>query len=294
MTLPNFIIVGAAKAGTTSLYHYLSRHPQVFMSAEKEPHHFAPAKWCSHPVPSRREYERWFRDADGFRAVGEASTGYLYYPESPQMIHDAIPDCRIVVILRNPVDRAFSGYCSEVRHGIEKVSFEEALAEERRALRIVRGGEFGFNYIKKGFVAHLLRKYIELFGSERVHICFFDDLEARPRDLMRELFRFLGVDETFTGDWRYAFNPSGIPRIRWLHELLDGEGAWRRPFMAAARFLPASARQSMWHRLRDWNLDTAGIQFNPATRADLSRAYADEIAELESITGRDLSAWKEQ
>src|SRR5690606_36811858 len=159
----NFIIVGAAKDGTTSLYYYLSQHPEVFLPEDKEPHFFAPAKWCGHPVPARERYESLFDGAAGFKAVGEASTGYLYYRESPGMIHRLIPRCRIVAILRNPVDRAFSGWRHEVREGLETATFEEALAEEQKTVRIIRGGDFSFNYIRQGFVADLLAEYIRLF-----------------------------------------------------------------------------------------------------------------------------------
>ena len=293
MTLPNFLIVGAAKAGTTSLYHYLARHPQVFLARDKEPHFFAPAKWCGRPTPGRAQYEALFEGAHGFRAIGEASTGYLYYPESPRLIHELIPDCRIVAILRNPVERAFSGYCHELREGVETVSFEQALAEERQHLRIIRGGDFSFNYVKQGIVSHLLAEYRERFGPQRVHLCLYDDLVAAPAELMRALMRFLGIDETLRGDWSYRYNPSGVPRFRWLHELLDGEGRWRAPLAGAARaLLPARAAQAAWHRLRDWNVRIGPRPVLRAqTRAMLNQTFAPEVAALERLTGRDLRGW---
>jgi hypothetical protein len=263
------------------------------MPENKEPHHFAPAKWCGIPVPGRVEYEQMFSAVRKEKAVGEASTGYLYYPESPGLIHSAIPDCKIIVILRNPVDRAFSGYCHEVREGLETASFEEALAEERKATRFIRGGEFSFNYIKQGYVHTRLEKYLTLFSTSNVHICFFEDLLANTDELMCSIFRFLGVDENFRGDWTYRYNPSGMPKYPWLHRLLDGENSARKPLAWLANHLiPARVGNPLWHKARDWNiLNGPAIHMRKDTRLMLEALFADEIYRLEQLTGKDLSHW---
>jgi hypothetical protein len=291
--LPNFIIPGAVKAGTSSLYYYLRQHPEIFMPDNKEPHHFAPAKWCGLPVPDRKEYEQMFSGVRNEKAVGEASTGYLYYPESPELIHSAIPDCRIIVILRNPVDRAFSGYCHEVREGLETKSFEEALAEERQATRFIRGGEFSFNYMKQGYVLGILEKYLALFSASNVHLCCFEDLLANTDELMRSVFRFLDVDENFRGDWTYRYNPSGMPKYPWLHQLLDGENDARKPLVwMTSHLIPARIRNPLWHKIRDWNvLNGPAIRMREETRLMLEALYADETLGLEQLTGKDLSHW---
>ena len=294
MTLPNFLIVGAAKSGTTSLYHYLNQHPEVFLPANKEPHHFAPAKWCGHPPLDRASYEKLFEGTANYTVRGEASTGYLYYPDSPDMIHKGIPDCRIVIILREPVARAYSGYCHELREGLETVSFEEALAEERRGTRIIRGGEFSFNYIKQSIVCHLIKRYIALFGQDRVHICLYDDLVENPAELMHQLFRFLGVDDTFDGNWGYRYNPSGLPRMQALHNLLDGENiiSYRLRQFVASRG-PDSRWQSLWHRLRDWNISSRHDMFiEGETERFLRQRFEPEIRCLETLLERDLSHWR--
>lgn len=291
--LPNFIIPGAVKAGTSSLYYYLRQHPEIFMPDNKEPHHFAPAKWCGLPVPDRKEYEQMFSGMRNEKAVGEASTGYLYYPESPELIHSAIPDCRIIVILRNPVDRAFSGYCHEVREGLETKSFEEALAEERQATRFIRGGEFSFNYMKQGYVLGILEEYLALFSASNVHLCCFEDLLANTDELMRSVFRFLDVDENFRGDWTYRYNPSGMPKYPWLHQLLDGENDARKPLVwMTSHLIPARIRNPLWHKIRDWNvLNGPAIRMREETRLMLEALYADETLGLEQLTGKDLSHW---
>jgi hypothetical protein len=293
--MPNFLIVGASKSGTTSLYYYLRQHPDVFLPAEKEPHYFAPAKWCGRPVPGREEYRHLFDPGRGRKAVGEASTGYLYYPDSPDRIHREIPDCRIIAMLRDPVERAWSGYCHELREGMEQVSFEQALAEERSGvLRRVNGDDFSFNYIRQGFVHDLLRRYLDLFGPERVGIWLFEDLAAHPEALMRAVFEFLGVDPGFQGDWSYRYNPSGVPRSVWLHELLDGKGgAHRIAARAMRRLLPPAVRDPLWQRLRDWNIRLGRKpELRRETRRMLEIEFETEISRLERLLGRSLSGWR--
>lgn len=292
--LPNFILVGAPKAGTTSLYYYLDQHPDVFMCPEKEPHHFAPAKWCSHPVPDRRTYENLFSNWSGQRAVGEASTGYLYYPESPGMIHATIPDCRIVAIIRDPVARAHSAWAHERREGVEPLSFEQALEEETKALRIIRGGEFSFNYRKLAYTADLLEDYVRLFGSDQVFIMLTDELESDPAGCMRDLFRFLEVDPGFEGRFEYRYNPSGKPRLTCLHELLDGEGRFHTVTSTfSRRLLPRKPRRWIWHRLRDWNITLSeDLRLDPATETRLRAELEPEVRRLEILLGRDLTAWR--
>ncbi|WP_113952485.1 sulfotransferase family protein [Arenicella xantha] len=291
--MPNFLIVGAVKAGTTSLYHYLSQHPDIFLPNQKEPHHFAPTKWCGYPAMALDDYETLFEKTDTYTARGEASTGYLYYPESPNLIHQALPDCKIVVILRDPTVRAYSGYMHEVREGLEQHSFEQALAQEQQATRFVRGGEFSFNYLKQGLVCDNIQRYIELFGTHQVHVCWFDDLVNKPHTLMQALFDFLNVDEHFQGEWDYRYNPSGQPKFKALHTLIDGEGTvanWLRARFSGNR---KSHRQaSLWHRVRDWNLASGERPtLDPSTERLLRSYFQSEVRNLEALLNRDLSEW---
>lgn len=145
--VPNFFIVGAAKSGTTSLYHYLKQHPEIYMSPVKEPKYFlASINKFPHNGPGDievdkkiirtwDEYLKLFSNASVEKCIGEASCGYLYYCElvAPS-IKRISPEAKIIIVLRNPVERAFSAYCYLFREGRETLSFEEALKieEERK------------------------------------------------------------------------------------------------------------------------------------------------------------------
>jgi len=294
MPYPNFIIVGANKSGTTSLYHYLSQHPDIFMSADKEPHYFAPAKWCGHPPMGLVDYQNLFIDSEHHSAIGEASTGYLYYPESAALIHQKIPDCRIIIMLRNPVERAFSGYSHERREGMETVSFEQALVEEKHSLRQVNGDDYSFNYVKQCIVSPLIKQYLKLFTKDQVLICLYDDLVSEPNTLMRSVFNFLKVNENFKGEWNYHYNASGLPKYQLLHDLIDGSNYLsRRLTKLFFSGRPESKLNYVWHQLRDWNINKGGkITILPKTKTYLHKQFAEEIINLESILNRDLSHWK--
>src|SRR4051794_34967159 len=127
--LPNFLIIGAAKAGTTSLYHYLRQHPDVYMSTIKEPNYFCFEEQLPEyaPVRTLAEYESLFDGASSQPAVGEASTQYLNSAAAPRRIANILPNVRLIVSLRNPADRAYSSYLGRVWGGRERAGVSEAL-----------------------------------------------------------------------------------------------------------------------------------------------------------------------
>ena len=141
MTLPNFLVIGAAKSGTSSLYMYLKQHPEIYMSPIKEPHFFSfddeskmtkgPGDPIHKAITNFDDYQAQFDGVTDEKAIGEASTSYLYRPEAPGRIHAMLPDAKLIVILRNPVDRAFSAYMHVVRDKREtSKDFAEALSKE--------------------------------------------------------------------------------------------------------------------------------------------------------------------
>jgi len=157
---PNFFIVGAPKAGTTSLYNYLRRAPGVYMSPRKEPRYFTTINpvgvTAMRPVRDRAEYLRLFQGAKDEVAIGEASVTYLRDPETPKRIKEVVPGSRIIMLLRDPVERAFSDYLMHVREGWQTLSFQEVMRTDL--------------YLGKGFYAQQVKRYLDIFGPQRVKI----------------------------------------------------------------------------------------------------------------------------
>ena len=179
--LPNFLVIGAAKSGTTSLYHHLASHPAVFMSPVKETNFFAlegrdippgqlsnPERGSSGLVHTLGEYETLFEGVEGESAIGEASPWYLHSEQAPARIHHHIPACRLIAILRHPADRAYSAYLANRRDGIEPLnSFEGALEEQAERQR---RWNWGLEFLHGGYYHRHLSRYHELFPAEQIRV----------------------------------------------------------------------------------------------------------------------------
>src|SRR4051812_32902128 len=182
--LPNYLVIGAAKAGTTSLATYLSHHPQAFVAAQKEVNFFDDywnlgVNW----------YRRQFEGARDAAAVGEASVSYLFRPEAPPRMAEVVPDAKLVALLRDPVDRAYSHYWFARGWGSEKRPFSEAIAGDEH------DDDPGRAYLARGRYVHQLRRVCEFFPREQLLVLLFDDLRDDPGATFGKVCRFIGVDE---------------------------------------------------------------------------------------------------
>jgi hypothetical protein len=272
MPLPNFLIIGAAKAGTTTLYDWLRPHPQIFMPELKEPHFFAydgqPGRYFQ--VKTFEDYRALFDGVTDETAIGEASTAYLYAPAAAPRIRDALPGVRLIVSLRDPVDRARSLYEMQLRNWDKNVgrSFLETLDANPK----LRAGYHPF-----------LKVYLEMFGPA-VRIVLLEDIKGDAAGVLRSLFGFLGVDPGFRPDLSKISNVGGLPRSAWLHSLV------RDPRMGrlGRRILP----KPIYERVR--RLRNANLRKRPMAAEERARALAyfrDDILRTQDLIGRDLSAW---
>ena len=294
---PNFFIIGAGKAGTTSLYYYLKQHPQIFMSKAKEPKFFAlkghsldfrgphDERIRSGTTTELSDYLALFREARDAIAIGEASTIYLDDERAPGAIAARVPGARLVAILRHPAERAFSAFQHLVRDRYEPLpTFEEGLAAEEQRMR--DGWYMQYEYKGRGFYARSLKRYLARFDPARIRIYLYEDFVERPLWLLSDLFGFLGVDPDFTPDISTRHNVSGRARSSGLQRWLTG----RKPLKEALK----KAIPERWgHRAISWvqshNLVRTGMK--PETRRYLIGEYGDDIRELQDLIGRDLSHW---
>ncbi|MGH9241335.1 MAG: sulfotransferase [Vicinamibacterales bacterium] len=292
---PDFFLVGASRAGTTSFWRYLVQHPEIYMPpgsmAEKEPCHFCEVtpKWAT-AYRDRDNYLGLFSQAGDCRVIGEASTPYLVAPEVPGRIRAAYPDAKILVILRNPVDRAFSLYRYLCLIGAEWVStFEKALLAEssrRRDQRFKHSNPLWYalyEYFHSGLYSAQIERYLSAFPEEQVKVILFDDLERDPLRVIQEVYGFLGVDRSFAPKV-IRYNGSQFPFSVKLQYLLgrdlDRSAAGRYGRIRGPLF-KANARLG---RLRPRSLD-------PRTRRRLRDAYRDDLTRLSALINRPLDGW---
>ncbi len=298
MTMPNFLIIGAMKAGTTALYSYLEQHPQVYMSPVKEPNFFAfESEKMDFQAPYDQEginrdsitrieaYRELFDGVTNEKAIGEASHWYLYSPKAPGRIRYHIPEAKLIAVLRNPVDRAYSQFLHFVRDGQEPITdFAQALQEEEQ--RISNNWAFG-RYASRGFYYAQLKRYFDTFDRDQIKVYLHEDLSADLMGVLRGTFGFLGVDETFVPEISVKPNVSGIPKSRALHTLFT------RPTRIKAvlkRRLPAGMLR-LASDVKDRNL--AKPQLTPEVRRQLIEVYREDISKLQDLIDRDLSGWLE-
>lgn len=277
---PNFVVVGAMRCGTTSLYGWLRLHPDVFMPDGKELHYFEHRH--ENKFADWRTYLSLFVPGRGKRAVGEATPSYLTKPESAAWIKLALPDARIIMILRDPVARAHSHYGHALMNGREtSPTFEGALAQDCRWHETERSeseaAEHGRCYFYRGFYYHQVKRYLDHFAREAVRIYLFEDLLSRPEEIHGDLCRFLGIAETPPPPFPHR-NRSRAPRfVRWhfpLRTLADRGRQFGRLGMSLNLALGGRVREPL-----------------PRTAAWLRSCYREDVLKLAALIGRDLSAW---
>jgi len=312
--MPSFLIIGAAKCGTTALYEYLKQHPDVFMSPLKEPNFFAfegqmpdfrdldgtPSPINTRSITALEAYQALFEGWTGQRAVGEASPQYLWAPQAAGRIKHYVPEARLVAVLRHPVERAYSAFMHAIRAGREPVrDFSEALRLEESRIRNRCG--LLYRYRNLGFYYEQLNRYVEAFDRRQIRVYLYDDLTNDLPGTLGDLFDFLGVDPGFAPDTSMRHNPSGIPQNGILQAatqaLVSGRGSLRA---ALARHVPGSLKSvlpvqwtlRMARKLRDRNLHKPALP--PDVRASLNAVFREDIIQLQDLIGRDLSPWLQE
>src|SRR5690606_28580313 len=285
MKIPDFFIVGAAKAGTTSLFDYLTQHPAIFVPHMKEPHYFSDFEHRYAPkLANDEEYLRLFAACRDDQLAGDLSTSYLYSVNAPRRIRQLQPNGRIVMVLRNPMERAYSFYWYKRNQVGEPLGFEEALEAEPE--RIAAGENFRFHYVESGRYCPQVERYLEVFGEEAVRIYLFEDLVRDATGLCRDILAFLGLSTDLELVTRDVFNRSGEFRSNALGHLLNARFPGKE---LIRRLAPGKAR-----RLRA-NLMKLNIRrpppMRPETREMLVERFRDDVERLSVLLQRDLSSW---
>jgi hypothetical protein len=302
--LPSFIIIGAGKSGTTALHHFLSVHPEVFMTPVKETNFFELEGLPTHTDPADdpdrlyhypqsinnwSDYKALFAQAIDVKAIGEASPMYLYGKRAPQHIHEKLPNVKLIAILREPVDRLYSRWLHLLRDGNDPIgNFEGCL--NRDSIWWKRN-----DLVQEGFYGTHLARYVELFPNDQLKIFLHDDLKHNSSKVMKELFDFIGVDSSFQAPLEREYNVSGKPKNSAVDRLI---GSNSFVIQTAKKIAPSLVDQFKDGKAKQWltnlrkkNMDRPTI--DKAFKQQLfNEVYADEIDKLEQLIGRDLSHWK--
>ena len=298
MTVPNFLIIGAARSGTTALSFTLDQHPEVYISPLKEPHFLAfSGEALSFQGPGDEvlinreavtgfdEYQNLFAGVNGEKAIREGSVSTLYYHDrSIENIRRYTPDAKLIVILRNPVQRAYSSFLYMTAHGYEPYNdFERALDEEQQRIR--ENWHHIWHYTQMGFYADQIAAFRAAFGEERVKVLLFEDLKSASEATTEDIFRYLDVDPKFEADSSTQVNRSGVPRSRLLQHLLYKVNEQQTIKRALKAVIPLKVRE--W--VRRTNLSHPKIPDTSKQR--LQEVFRGDIQKLQDLLQRNLNKW---
>jgi len=295
--IPDFLVIGAARAGTTALHAYLRQHPEIFMPAHKEPNFFAfegqalncagpGADYINNSVVDLAAYQALFADAPAGATCGEASPLYLYSDTAPERIKSHTPDAKMIVILRNPVEQAYSHFMYATKQCIEnEANFGDALNMESE--RLEQGWQPLFGYSSFPRYGEQLARYLELFPREQLLIRRYEDYQRDPDGLLRDIYEFVGVDPAFSPDMSGKLNAGGVPKNQAIQDFLMKSNPVTK---AVGLVVPKNTRL----KIRDWlakkNMDAPDVM-PPEDRAVLIERLSDDIAALEQLLDWDLSDW---
>jgi hypothetical protein len=274
--LPNLLIIGAGKCGTTSLHSYLQVHPEIFMSRQKELGYFSSDDWRER----RSWYESHFADANGERIRGESTPQYTQHPfraDTAERVHELVPDAKLIYLVRDPITRLVSQWV-ELRSRNKVPDWEVWRQGVHPEDRLVATSRYAFQ----------LQRYREYFPDERILVLDNDDLKSDRAATLRRVFAFLEVDDTFESD---AFETElntraskGQPRINMR--------LWKDVVVPAADRLPPNARRRLGRPIRRLlTRDIERPQVDDELRARLEGILAPEVEWLRGHTGQKFAGW---
>ena len=285
MALPTFFIIGAPKAGTTSLHHYLDQHPEIQMSAIKEPRFYAgpengipyPADWVS----DLDHYERLFDPM--FRVRGESSTDYATHPRRqgvPERIKESVPEAKFIYAVRDPIARTVSHY-----------KMGAALLSESRSLKEALAAEFSnisSPYISPSLYASQLELYLRHFPENRVLVIDQSDLLSDRLATLREVFSFLEVDPNIDST---GFDEELLTSQQWRAYPEGYADFMARSIAPRFRWIPEGLRQSVRGTVERLLWPPIDTELDDSLRARLEERFAPEAARLRDLTGKRFATW---
>ena len=281
MTLtPNFFIVGTPKSGTTSLFHYLQEHPEVFLPELKEPHFFSCPEvkntyYKTKIVDSKEEYLDLYQETESFKAVGDLSSSYLFNKESPKRIHQFNPHAKIIIVLRNPVDRALSHYLMDVNLGYINVPLLEVINNKDTFKQHYQ------EYIELGFYEQQIRAYTKQFPDSQIKVVLSDTLYANTAETLKDIYSFINVSTTFITDFETVHNSYTVPRFKALKSLVQSDGL--------KKMIPSGLKSGLKSLIYKTNAEKPKLEVEKNL---LREIYKKSIVETETLINQDLSSWK--
>jgi hypothetical protein len=300
--IPDFLIIGAGKSGTTSLDNYLKQHPEIFIPDVKEPNFFgyetvhrarlSPDERLHYDQSVTRlaDYLALFESANTGQLLGETSNTYMYHDDAPKRIKYYNPNVKLIAILRQPAGRLYSRFLHLAREKrTPTAQFADCL--DKQSIWWRRN-----DLIPEGFYYKNLSKYYTMFPKENIRVYLYEEFNEHPEAVMKDIFTFLGVDPNFKVNSNVKFNESGFIKNDFLNKIYGQKGLVIRTVKALlpSLFIKGLKKnlfvQKQLNKLRSKNLVKPGM--DPQVKFRLTHeVYGDDIRNLQNLIGKDLSSW---
>jgi len=312
LKLPNFFVVGATKAGTTSLYHYLKQHPEIYMCPIKEPNYFSkdinPNEFSSiykktcivdmkaylgkpkleelhiAMVTEFEDYIQLFREVKDEKAIGEISNSYLYSKVAAKEIKKIVPNAKIIMILRNPVERAFSHFIMNLKGGyVEYFDFLKEVFFDYNKTK--KGWGISHLYIELGLYYEQVKRFLDTFGKNQVKIFLYEEYKNNPAQVLKEIFKFLEVDSTFVPNLSKKYHLGTPPKYPRLNKVLINL------YYEVSPYLPKSLIKLLEVTYKKFFLQKKRATLSPTEQKELLKFFYEDVKKLEKLINKDLSDW---
>lgn len=235
-------------------------------------------------VKNLGDYKALFQGVSNEKAIGEATADYLYWPDAPKRIKEYIPDVKLIGILRDPVERAYSAYWHMRRDGFEWLQdFSQAIEESDK--RTLDNWVFIWRYKEMGLYSRQIQNYLQFFDSSQIKIYLYEDFSYNPNIILKDIFQFLNVDDTFIPNTSIMYNVSGSPKNRNLQKILTSPHPFLKKMIPFTTF-----RKYIQRKAKELNLNPKP-KISPELRHQILPFFREDILNLQQIINRDLSSW---
>jgi hypothetical protein len=283
MTMPDFFVIGTFKSGTTALSYLLRQHRGIFLHPViKETNFFAPDVRLGFRIEDRAEYEDLFRSASADQKIGEVCPSYLFSKVAPGLIRREAPDAKLIAVLRDPADRAFSEFMMQVRNGRRRLEDLRPQIEREMQGMLLPGDR---PILAQGLYVSQLSRFWALFPRSNIKVILHSDLKNGALGALNDLFDFIGVERLGHVEGDQIYNVSGIPRSAAFQYVINRVRRKRRVFK---RIMPEGLRKGA---MRIANKNLRKVPMSSELRSLLVSYYRADILALQNEIDRDLSAW---
>jgi len=281
---PNLFLVGAPKAGTTTLYNYLSNTPEIFASRKKEPNYFCiniiPDNYFIKPIRDKSKYLKLFEKATDEKFIVEGSVAYLSDPDAPKLIYKVSPNSKIIISLRDPTERVFSEYLMFVRLGHFKLSFSEQLQLELAHEADKSRPNLGLFH---GFYSEHVRRYLDTFGQDQVKIIIFEEFVKDTKNVFEDILKFLGINSTMKNFKEKSYNPYSVAQGLMAKQILRSTALSK----IANKVMSTEQKSLLIEKFLTKKQPKPKITEND--REILVNYYRNDVSKLEKLLGRRIS-----